>query len=88
MSLIPAQSRDVESLQNWLSGNGCLAEEESAYLSHHRELVSLSPAGDSAVMQLETWVENRLIHLWNNFRKVWSPVQHLYLANCRSETFL
>ncbi len=70
LALSPAQPRDVESLQNWLDGNGCLAEEESAYLAHRGELVSLTPAADNAVLQLETWVENRLIRLWPNFRKV------------------
>lgn len=81
LSLVPAQRRDVESLQNWLDGNGCLAEEESAYLSHHRELVSLAPAGDSAIMQLEAWVEDRLIQLWRKFRKAWAAVRYLDQAN-------
>lgn len=70
LSLDAAQPRDVESLQNWLDGNGCLAREESAYLTHHRELVSLAPAKDSATVQLEAWVEDRLIKLWRGFRKV------------------
>jgi len=69
LSRSPAQQRDVESLQNWLDGNGCLAEEECAYLAHQGELVSLAPAGDSAILQLEAWVEDRLIRLWRNFRK-------------------
>jgi len=69
LSLSPAQQRDVESLQNWLDGNGCLTREESAYLAHHGELVALAPAGDSAILQLEAWVEDRLIRLWRNFRK-------------------
>ena len=70
LSLSPAEQRDVESLQNWLDGNGCLAKEESAYLTHYGELVSLAPTRDSAILQLETWVETRLIRFWRNFRKV------------------
>lgn len=69
LSLNPAEQRDVESLQNWLDGNGCLAKEESAYLAHCGELVSLAPTRDSAILQLENWVETRLIRLWRNFRK-------------------
>lgn len=64
-----AQQRDVESLQNWLSGTGCLAREETAYLGD-RELISLAPAGDNAIIQLETWVENQLIRFSRRFRKV------------------
>jgi hypothetical protein len=75
LSLIPAQHRDVESLQKWLDGNGCLTQEESAYLSYHGELVSLASAGDSATLQLEAWVEDRLIRLWRNFRKVRGTVR-------------
>lgn len=70
MSLNTAQPRDIQSLQNWLGGNGCLAEEESAYLAHCGELVSLAPAGDNAMLQLEAWVEDRLVRFWQNFRKV------------------
>jgi len=70
MSFGPAQQRDIQSLQNWLDGTGSLAREERAYLTHHRELVSLAPAGDSAIMQLEAWVEDRFIRLWRDFRKV------------------
>jgi hypothetical protein len=65
-----AQRRDIESLQNWLDGNGSLAEEESAYLGHHEDLVSLAPAGDNATLQLETWVEAGLIQLWRKFSMV------------------
>ncbi|KAI1123527.1 hypothetical protein F5Y10DRAFT_51181 [Nemania abortiva] len=55
-----ARRRDRESLQNWLSGTGCVARDETTYLTHHHELVSLAPAGDAAVSQLEVWVEHKL----------------------------
>ncbi|KAF7502934.1 hypothetical protein GJ744_004810 [Endocarpon pusillum] len=64
----PAQQRNIESLQNWLDGTGCLAREETAYLTHHRELVSLAPAGDTAVSQVETWVEDKFIQFFRSFR--------------------
>lgn len=65
-----AQRRDVKSLQNWLDGTGCLAREETAYLAHHRELASLAPVADSAVIQLEAWVEDKLIRFYRGFRDV------------------
>ena len=70
LSFGPAQRRDVESLQNWLDGTGCLAREETAYLAHRRELVSLAPVADSAVVQLEAWVEDKLIRFCRGFRRV------------------
>jgi hypothetical protein len=70
LSYGPAQRRDVESLQNWLDGTGCLAREEREYLAHHRELVSLAPVADTAVMQLEAWVEDKLISFCRGFRSV------------------
>lgn len=76
LSLGPAQKRDVESLQNWLDGNGCLTREECAYLEHDRELVSLAPAGDCAISQFEAWVEDKLIRLSGNFRMVRETAVH------------
>ncbi|XTI82344.1 hypothetical protein V2W45_1228407 [Cenococcum geophilum] len=71
LSFGSAQRRDVKSLQNWLDGTGCLAREETAYLAHHRELASLAPVADSAVIQLEAWVEDKLIRFYRGFRD-WS----------------
>jgi hypothetical protein len=70
LSFGPAQQRDIKSLQNWLDNTGYLAREERAYLAHHRDLVSLAPMGDSAIVQLEAWVEDKFIRLWRDFRKV------------------
>jgi hypothetical protein len=70
LSFGSAEGRDVRSLQNWLDGTGCLAREETAYLTHSRDLVSLAPAGDNAVLQVETWVEDKLIRFYRGFRKV------------------
>ena len=70
LSLNRAQRRDVESLRNWVDGNGCLASEETAYLGCHQELASLTPVGDDAVLQLEAWVEDKLIRFYRGFRDV------------------
>ncbi|KAL2820069.1 hypothetical protein BJX63DRAFT_337402 [Aspergillus granulosus] len=68
-ALKAATSGDVRSLQNWLDGNGCLAREESAYLEHRRDLVTLaSPGDDDATTRLETWVEDKLIRFYRGFR--------------------
>ena len=67
-----------------MDGNGCLARDETAYLSHRHELVHLAPVVDSAVLQLETWVEDRLIRYWRSFRNVrrpWTPVLGVCLAD-------
>jgi hypothetical protein len=70
MSLPLAERRDVRSLRNWVAGTGSLARNETAYLAHLNELVSLTPVVDSAVTQLETWVEGKLIQYWRGFRRV------------------
>ncbi|KAI1127945.1 hypothetical protein F5Y10DRAFT_292493 [Nemania abortiva] len=69
LSRNPAEPRDVESLQNWLHNTGCLAREETAYLTHHEELVSLAPPGDNAMVRLEAWVEGKIMLLWPSFQK-------------------
>lgn len=70
MALDAAKPRDVQSLDNWLNGTGCLVREEAAYLTYKEELVSLAPSGDSALQQLEVWVEENLIRFYSSFRKV------------------
>lgn len=65
-----AHRRDVRSLQNWIDGTGCLAREETEFLLRRHELVTLAPAGDNAVVQLENWVEDRLIRFYRGFRGV------------------
>ena len=77
LGLKEAEARDVESLQNWLDGTGCLDREESTYLSH-KDLVSLAPLGDSAQLQLEAWVEGKLIQFWSSFQNVSIQIRHNY----------
>lgn len=70
LELDPPCTRDIESLQNWVDGTGCLAREETAYLSQCQDLACLAPTRDSAIFQLQTWVEDRLIALWPEYYKV------------------
>jgi hypothetical protein len=65
-----AEGRDVESLQNWLNGNGCIAREETAYLAHSREIATLAPSRDKALLKMEVWMENALFRFYRGFRKV------------------
>jgi hypothetical protein len=76
LSFGPAQTRDITSLNNWVENTGCLAREETAYLTHYKELVSLAPAGDSTMMQFETWVEDKVIRFWPKFDKVRASLRH------------
>jgi hypothetical protein len=65
-----AKPRDVLSLQNWVNGNACLAREETAYLTHCKELLSIASSDDGAVTQLKAWVEDNLIRFYKCFREV------------------
>ncbi|KAI8711118.1 hypothetical protein NCS52_01487200 [Fusarium sp. LHS14.1] len=67
-SLQPADEKDIASLQNWVAATGCLAADETAYLSCFDELISLAPVADSAIQQLESWVEESLTRHWPEFR--------------------
>lgn len=70
LELKQAQRRDVRSLQNWLEGTACLAREETAYLAHDKELVTLAPTGDSALTQLEAWAGDKLVQFFRDDREV------------------
>jgi len=70
LGLKAAKSRDVSSLQNWVNGNACLAREETAYLTHCKDLLSIAPSGDDAVTQLRPWVEDKLIRFYKGFHEV------------------
>lgn len=84
MALGPPSQRDTQALQNWLDGTGMIAREERAYLSHSRDLVTVSPADDTAMTHLETWVEGQLIRYYRGFRKV-QPTRPLMVAALQKE---
>jgi hypothetical protein len=66
-----AKPRDVLSLQNWVSGTACLARDETAYLTHCEDLISVASSGDGMAEQLENWVEDILVRFGSCFGKVW-----------------
>ncbi|KAL4727146.1 hypothetical protein ACLX1H_006047 [Fusarium chlamydosporum] len=55
-----SEIRDVQSLRNWVDGNGCVARDETSYLSDEKDLFSLSPTLDSAATRFEDWIEDRM----------------------------
>ncbi|KAI1074283.1 hypothetical protein F5B20DRAFT_574195 [Whalleya microplaca] len=62
-SLEPARARSISNLQNWIDGTGCIAREETAYLGHSEELISIANSDDSAMVWLETLIEDGLNRL-------------------------
>jgi hypothetical protein len=70
LTLSDAESRDVRSLRNWVDGNGCLAGNETSYLEHDCDLVSLVPTIDNAVKGFESWIEEKLVQFLPKFREV------------------
>ncbi|KAF3034659.1 hypothetical protein E8E12_001493 [Didymella heteroderae] len=69
LSLDAAETRDIESLQHWVAGNGTVARKETEYLEHSRELARLAPLRDTALFRVEIWVEDVLIRCYQGFRK-------------------
>jgi len=54
-SLETAKPRNVANLLNWVNGNGCIARNETAYLSC-QDLLSVTVQDDAAVNWAETLV--------------------------------
>ena len=77
LSFEAASHRDVMNLQNWVDGNGCIAREETAYLTRADDLLSVTPPDDSAVPWLESLVEDSHVYFRERFGKVRNP--HLAL---------
>ncbi|KAH8807489.1 hypothetical protein F5884DRAFT_857066 [Xylogone sp. PMI_703] len=55
--------RIVESLRNWLSGNACIARNETAFLECGEDLVTLSPLEDGAVSWLGENLPDSIVRL-------------------------
>ncbi|KAI2464030.1 hypothetical protein F4781DRAFT_440014 [Annulohypoxylon bovei var. microspora] len=49
-------SQHVSSIENWLDGNGCIAREETQFLSHEDDLLTVGPLDDGVLHWLETVV--------------------------------
>ncbi|KAI8664308.1 hypothetical protein NCS55_00939000 [Fusarium keratoplasticum] len=69
LSLNTAEQRDVDSLQNWLRGTGCVDRQEIRFLEHRNELSSLALTNDNAMIKFEVWVEDKLIRFSQRFRQ-------------------
>ncbi|KAI1327067.1 hypothetical protein F5Y16DRAFT_208553 [Xylariaceae sp. FL0255] len=63
-----APSRDSVSLANWLSGTGCISRQETAYLEHEQDLLSVTGPRDRATSKVENWIEDILIEYLPRFR--------------------
>jgi hypothetical protein len=74
LSREPVTPRTVSNLQNWISGNGCMAREETAYLARPDELVSVAPTDDTVMTWLDTLVEDG----WARLRPYLPHVRHLH----------
>ncbi|KAI1141534.1 hypothetical protein F5Y05DRAFT_410091 [Hypoxylon sp. FL0543] len=68
LSLRHALPRDVSSLEKWLRAKGCISRSERKFLENKLELASLASSNDSALKQLEDWVEDILIDHYKGFR--------------------
>ncbi|KAK1456148.1 hypothetical protein CMEL01_16560, partial [Colletotrichum melonis] len=75
LSASAAAPRDVRSLRNWVEDNSCLSRDETAYLEEGADLATMASSKDSAIDKLENWVEDKLIHYYQGFRK--SPLHYL-----------
>ncbi|KAK4222723.1 hypothetical protein QBC38DRAFT_489203 [Podospora fimiseda] len=59
LGLPAAHKRDITSIRNWVEGTASVSKVETNYLSHQDELACLAPSGDSALHQLECWIEDK-----------------------------
>lgn len=69
LSYKPARPRDVTSLQNWVNRNACLARNETEYLTHCKELISVVSPDAGTSSQLESWIEDTLVRFYRIFSK-------------------
>lgn len=64
-----AKPRHINSIRNWIAGNGCIARPETKFLDHDDDLLTISPPEDGTLSSLENWVEDALIYLNSNYYK-------------------
>lgn len=70
MRLPNAHARDVESIQNWIGGTGCIARAESDFLQHPDDLANLTGTLDNAVTYIEILIANIACGLSRYIREV------------------
>ncbi|RAH67300.1 uncharacterized protein BO66DRAFT_458154 [Aspergillus aculeatinus CBS 121060] len=69
-SLSDSSARDIQSLQNWVQGTGCIAREERKYLDHDQDLASLVTPPDIAVERTLPLLEDFLCFLQRTSRRL------------------
>ena len=62
-SLKAARPRDVSNLWNWLEYTGCVARNETEFLTAEKDLISPIRAEDSALTPFQEFVEDVLINI-------------------------
>lgn len=67
---LPAQNRDITSLQNWVNGTGSIARAESGYLDNDKDLLTFKSSDDGPLLQLEEKVAVVFIQLFKGFYRV------------------
>lgn len=70
LSYKQASPRSRDGLRNWVSGNGCIAREEAAFLDQEEDLIELGASRDGVAAKLEVWVEDNFIRFYRGFRQV------------------
>jgi hypothetical protein len=72
-SLSAASKREVQNLQNWIDGTGCLDRSESSYLQYSDDLVNLASSGDTSTAYTESAVEECVYWLETLLARVREP---------------
>lgn len=67
---LPAQNRDITSLQNWVNGTGSIARAESGYLDDDKDLLTFKSSNDGPLLQLEEKVAVIFIQIFRGFYRV------------------
>lgn len=64
MALPAPPKRNIQSVRNWVEGNGSIVREETAYLEKSLDLVSASRMDDDALSRLQTQVEVMAVRVY------------------------
>ncbi|RAH47766.1 uncharacterized protein BO95DRAFT_430108 [Aspergillus brunneoviolaceus CBS 621.78] len=86
-SLSDSSARDIQSLQNWVQGTGCIAREEREYLDHGQDLASLVTPPDIAVERTLPLLEDFLCFLQRTSRRVCIALAHVFILLIMEDIF-
>ncbi|KAL9632396.1 MAG: hypothetical protein Q9164_005348 [Protoblastenia rupestris] len=64
------RGEDITNLQNWVENTSSLAEEETAYLSQHVDLMTIHSSKDDALARLTPFVERVMRKIYKLLKKV------------------